>query len=66
MDISDRRKALGITQDRLAAAVGISRQHLIAIEKGTSTPSVIVAIRIAQALGVEVADIFGEEKEEAS
>jgi putative transcriptional regulator len=36
-----------ITQDELAKAVGVTRQTIIAIEKGNYTPSVLLALKIA-------------------
>ncbi|MBI3304835.1 helix-turn-helix transcriptional regulator [Candidatus Parcubacteria bacterium] len=38
----------GITQEALAGAVGVTRQTIIAIEKGNYTPSVILALKIAK------------------
>ena len=37
-----------MTQEALAQVVGVSRQTIIAIEKGKYIPSVALAIRIAQ------------------
>ena len=42
------RTARGATQEQLADAVGVSRQTIIAIEKGNYTPSVLLAIKIAR------------------
>lgn len=36
-----------ITQEDLACAVGVTRQTIIAIEKGNYIPSVLLALRIA-------------------
>ncbi len=47
-----------MTQEMLAQHVGVSRQTIIAIEKGKYTPSVALALRIAHAFGVRVEDIF--------
>lgn len=41
------RKSLSITQQDLADAVGVTRQTIIAIEKGNYTPSVLLALKIA-------------------
>ena len=48
----------GLTQEGLAQEVGVSRQTIIAIEKGKYIPSVVLAIRIAHAFGVRVEDLF--------
>ncbi|VVA43555.1 Transcriptional regulator, XRE family [Candidatus Roizmanbacteria bacterium] len=37
-----------ITQEELAHAVGVTRQTIIAIEKGNYTPSVLLALKIAK------------------
>jgi putative transcriptional regulator len=47
-----------MTQEALAHVVGVSRQTIIAIEKGKYTPSVALALKIAHAFGVRVEDIF--------
>ena len=45
-------------QEELAAAAGISRQSIIAIEKGRFNPSLEAAIRIARCFGVPVEAVF--------
>lgn len=47
-----------MTQEQLAARVGVSRQTIIAIEKGKYNPSVGLALRIARVFGVTVEDVF--------
>lgn len=47
-----------VTQQQLAQAVGVSRQTIIAIEKGKYTPSVLLALKIAKYFGLKVEDIF--------
>ena len=37
-----------ITQEDLARSVGVTRQTIIAIEKGNYTPSVLLALKIAK------------------
>ncbi len=48
-----------MTQGELAARVGVSRQTIIAIEKGKYNPSVGLAIRIARVFGAPVESLFG-------
>ena len=50
-------------QEELAAAAGISRQSIIAIEKGRFNPSLEAAIRIARCFGVPVEAVFFPEAE---
>ena len=45
--IREFRVALGLTQDELAQAVGVSRQSIISIERGRYTPSLYLALRFA-------------------
>lgn len=52
------RQRLGISQQRLAGAVGVTRQAIGAIEAGQFSPSVHVALRIARTLGCRVEDLF--------
>lgn len=47
-----------ITQEILARAVGVSRQTVIAIEKGNYTPSVLLALKIARFFKEPVEKIF--------
>jgi len=47
-----------ITQEQLAKMVGVSRQTIIAIEKGRYTPSVYLALKIAKVLNKKVEEIF--------
>jgi len=48
----------GLTQEELAQKAGVSRQTVIAIEKGNYTPSVLLALKIARLFKVPVEDIF--------
>ncbi len=48
----------GITQEQLAEAVGVTRQTIIAIEKGNYTPSVTLAIKLAKVFKTEVKQVF--------
>lgn len=47
-----------ITQEELAQVVGVTRQTIIAIEKGNYTPSVLLALKIAKFFKKPVEDIF--------
>jgi len=52
-----RRKG-GLTQEELALAVGVTRQTIIAIEKGNYTPSVLLAIKISAVFKQSVENVF--------
>jgi putative transcriptional regulator len=52
------RSKKGLTQEEFAQKIGVSRQTVIAIEKGNYTPSVLLALNIAKVFGVQVEDVF--------
>lgn len=56
--IRERRKLDKLTQAELADAVGVSRQTIVAIEKGDYSPSVFLSIRIARELDATVEELF--------
>lgn len=47
-----------MTQEALAGAVGVSRQTIIAIEKGNYVPSVLLALKIARQFKTSIEKIF--------
>ncbi|CAM3176308.1 helix-turn-helix transcriptional regulator [Tsukamurella sp. USMM236] len=53
-----RRRVQRITQAELAAAVGVSRQTVVSVEKGDYAPSVYLALKVARALGATVEELF--------
>lgn len=53
-----RGKSEGMTQQALADSVGVTRQTIVAMETGTYTPSLPLAIRIARVFECSVADVF--------
>lgn len=63
--IEERRKAQGMTQQQLAALLGVSRQTIISLESGKYNPSILLAHKIAQTFGVHIEDIFLLEEDEA-
>src|SRR5688500_9792420 len=58
--ISSKRKALGISQAALARAAGISASYLNLIERNKRHVGGSLLIRLAEALGFDVADLSGE------
>ena len=49
---------MGLTQQDLAAATGVSRQSIIAIEGGKYVPSTVLGLKIARALNASVDALF--------
>lgn len=55
------RQEKNITQEDLAASVNVSRQTIIAIEKGNYTPSLILAMQLAKFFKISVEELFQTE-----
>jgi putative transcriptional regulator len=57
-NVLELRSQKKITQYQLADAIGVTRQTIIAIEKGNYTPSVELALKIAQYFKLKVEKVF--------
>ena len=55
-----RRLAAGMSQEAFADAAGLHRTHVSLLERGRQMPSILVAWKIATALGTTMADLLGE------
>jgi putative transcriptional regulator len=53
-----------MTQEELGDAVGVTRQTIIAIEKGKFGPTVTLALALAEELKTTVEELFWLEKQE--
>ena len=47
-----------MTQQQLAEKVGVTRQTIVAIEKGNYSPSLELAFRIAHVFGTPLEEVF--------
>ena len=47
-----------LTQEGLANELGVTRQTILAIEKGKYDPSLVLAFKIARFFGVAIEEIF--------
>ncbi len=56
--VYELRTRFGVTQEELALAVGVSRQTIIAMEKGDYAPSVALALKIAHFFKTPVEKVF--------
>lgn len=56
--VFELRKNKGITQEEFAKALGVTRQTVIAIEKGMYIPSLLLGLKIANFFGKGVEEIF--------
>jgi putative transcriptional regulator len=59
------RKSRKLTQAELATACGVTRQTIIAIEKGNYVPSVALALDIAHTLQTSVEKLFMISREQS-
>ncbi len=59
-----RLMADGMTQQDLADRVGVTRQTILYIEKGKYSPTIGLALRLANVLHVRVEDLFELERGE--
>ncbi len=57
-NVEKRRTTAGLTQVELAEKVGVTRQTIIAVEKGDYTPSVALALKLAKVFKLAVEDLF--------
>lgn len=56
-NIKARREAAGMTQTKLAAAVGVSVPMICQIERGTKVPTLPLGAQIATCLGCKLEDL---------
>lgn len=61
--LKEFREKKNITQERLAAAAGVSRQTINSIEAGRYVPSLELALRLAKIFVLRVEDLFGVKEE---
>lgn len=62
--VQEKRTQLDITQQELAEAIGVTRQTISAIEKGRYTPSVALALKIADYFDTTVEELFQLEQDQ--
>ncbi len=56
------RAGKDLSQEQLAAACGVSRQTISAIEKGDYNPTINLCIAICKALGKTLDELFWEDE----
>lgn len=59
--LKERRTATGLTQAALAERIEVSRKTINTVENGRFVPSTLLALRLAEALGCRVEDLFALE-----
>jgi len=56
--LRELRERDSLTQEDLAARVGVSRQTIISLERGKYNPSLTLAYKIARVFGLRIEDVF--------
>ena len=62
-ELRERREATGMSQADLAAAVGVTRQTINAIERERYDPSIELAFKLADHFDCRIEDLFDPELE---
>lgn len=57
-EISEYRKKKNFTQEKLAGEVKVTRQTIIAMEKGNYIPSVLLALKLSNVFNITVNKLF--------
>ena len=52
------RKEKGLSQEELAARLGVSRQTISSLENGRYNPSILLAYKIAKYFDMTIEDVF--------
>ena len=63
-NIRVQRAIRDITQEELAAEVGVTRKTINTIENGIFVPSTVLAIKLARYFGIAVEELFSLGEEE--
>jgi transcriptional regulator with XRE-family HTH domain len=58
-NMRDRRKALGLSQEKLGDMAGLEQSYISNVEAGTRNVSIDNIARIAHALNVDISNLFG-------
>lgn len=61
-NIRNKRNQAKLTQEETALAAGVTRQTIIAMEKGNYIPSVLLALKLSEIFKCKVEDLFYVEK----
>lgn len=59
-NIKAKRQAFGMTQEKLAEAVGIGRSMVAQIERGSKVPNMVLGRDLARVLGCGMEELLGD------
>jgi len=60
--VKELRARFNLTQGDLADKVGVTRQTIVSLEKGSYTPSLLLAMNIAEVFEMQIEKIFSKEE----
>jgi len=60
-NIIARRKALNMSQEKLALQAGVDRTYVSQLERGIANPSISILCRIAEVLQCKMQDLVSDE-----
>ena len=60
LKLKSARAALGLTQQELAERVGVTRQTIVALERGDYNPTIKLCVESCKALGKTLDQLFWE------
>ena len=56
--VYEQRVVRRLSQQQLAAAVGVSKQTILAMEKGNYSPSLSLAFKLARYFNIDINELF--------
>lgn len=62
--VKEFRARFDLTQGQLAEKIGVTRQTIVSLEKGSYIPSLLLAMNIAEVFNEPIEEIFSKEEEE--
>ncbi|MCA1011581.1 helix-turn-helix transcriptional regulator [Halobacillus halophilus] len=62
--VKELRAKYNLTQGELAKKIGVTRQTIVSLEKGSYTPSLLLAMNIAEVFNEPIEKIFIKREEE--
>lgn len=64
MNLLEKRKEKGMSQEQLASIVGVSRPFISQLENGEHSPSIKTAVALAKALDCTVDELLAEDDDD--
>src|SRR5918998_1372586 len=57
--VKEHRRRRGLTLEELAERAGVSRAMISKVERGEKNPTLVVAAKVAEGLGVTISELLG-------